>query len=334
MAVLVAVLGTTGIGLLRARAALVVNTNVASIEAQRQLSATQAALQRSFERISSGLRVNSAADDAAGLAVSERMRPSVPSLVQASRNAQDGISLLQMVESAYSEVAGILDRMRELATQAANGGTITEGERDSLDTEYEQLREEIERVTREKKTKQSGIKLKKGKATKKAAAKIAPELASSRSIFQQSLKHIRIEVRRTSIDDFDDVVDEILRTTERSRTQIVAMMRQLLDALEREDQKAQELIQELESIQAENARWNESLPSRSSQPSSTSSVSFLSSSAASFISSSASVSSSSSDVSSSVEKQEVQSSSKEWPSAASVSSQESSISSAKSVYSK
>ena len=98
-----------------------VNTNVASLNAQRNLSNTTDRLARSLERLSSGLRITRASDDAAGLAISERFRADVRSLTQAQRNANDGISLLQIAEGALNESSGILIRMRELAVQSANG---------------------------------------------------------------------------------------------------------------------------------------------------------------------------------------------------------------------
>ena len=105
-----------------------VNTNVASINAQRNLVNTTVQLNRSLERLSSGLRINRAADDAAGLAISERFRADIRGLAQAQRNANDGVSLLQVAEGALNETSGILVRLRELAVQSANG-TLGPGER-------------------------------------------------------------------------------------------------------------------------------------------------------------------------------------------------------------
>ncbi len=122
-----------------------VNTNVASLNAQRNLSNATEQLNRSFDRLSSGLRITRAADDAAGLAISERFRADVRSLQQAQRNANDGISLLQIAEGALNESSGILIRMRELAIQAANG-TLGSAERATLDQEFQDLIAEIDRV--------------------------------------------------------------------------------------------------------------------------------------------------------------------------------------------
>jgi flagellin len=122
-----------------------VNTNVSSINAHRNLSNTTANLQRSLERLSSGLRITRAADDAAGLAISENFRADIRSLQQAQRNGLDGVSLLQVAEGALNESSGILIRMRELAVQSANG-TLGTNERNALNTEFTALRSELSRI--------------------------------------------------------------------------------------------------------------------------------------------------------------------------------------------
>ena len=122
-----------------------VNTNIASMTAQRNLGAITGRLQGNFARLSSGLRIATAADDAAGLGISERMRAQVRSLGVAGRNAQDGVSLAQTAEGAMQEVSNNLSRMRELAVQAANG-TLTTADRATLDTEYQELISEIDRI--------------------------------------------------------------------------------------------------------------------------------------------------------------------------------------------
>jgi flagellin len=126
-------------------AALNLQTNVASLSAQRNLQRNEHSLMTSMSRLSSGLRINMAADDAAGLAISEKLRASVRGLGQAQRNANDGVSLLQTAEGALNEVSDMLIRIRELAVQSANG-TLGDGERVSLHDEFRQLREEINRI--------------------------------------------------------------------------------------------------------------------------------------------------------------------------------------------
>jgi len=125
--------------------AIIINTNVASLNAQRNLNKSQHGLQRSMQRLSSGLRINSAKDDAAGLAISDRMTAQVRGLNQAARNAQDGISLAQTAEGALDETTNLVQRMRELSVQAAND-TNTTTDRKSLDDEFQQLKSEITRI--------------------------------------------------------------------------------------------------------------------------------------------------------------------------------------------
>ncbi|WP_019141155.1 flagellin [Noviherbaspirillum massiliense] len=123
----------------------VINTNIASLNAQRNLSTSQSSLNTSIQRLSSGLRVNSAKDDAAGLAISERMNAQIKGMNVAIRNANDAISLSQTAEGALGKVGDSLQRMRELAVQAANG-TNDSGDLSNLDAEYKQLSEEVSRV--------------------------------------------------------------------------------------------------------------------------------------------------------------------------------------------
>jgi flagellin len=122
-----------------------VNTNVESLNAQRNLSKSQASLSNSMQRLSSGLRINSAKDDAAGLAITDRMTAQIRGMNQAARNANDGISLAQTAEGALSEVTNILQRMRELSVQSANASN-SDADRSSLNSEFAQLKEEIDRI--------------------------------------------------------------------------------------------------------------------------------------------------------------------------------------------
>ncbi|MDZ5457243.1 flagellin N-terminal helical domain-containing protein [Azohydromonas lata] len=122
-----------------------VNTNIASLNAQRNLQGNQGAVATSMQRLSSGLRVNSAKDDAAGLAIAERMNSQVRGMNQAVRNSNDGISMTQTAEAALGKVGDSLQRMRELAVQSANDSNNT-SDRDSLDKEFGELAKEIQRV--------------------------------------------------------------------------------------------------------------------------------------------------------------------------------------------
>jgi flagellin len=125
--------------------ALVIQTNTSALSAQKNLYTNQKALAQSFNRLSSGFRVNTAADDAAGLAVSEGMKSQIRSYTVAERNAADGISMAQSAEGALGEVHGILGRMRELAMQSANG-SLADSDRSYLDTEFTALKAEVTRI--------------------------------------------------------------------------------------------------------------------------------------------------------------------------------------------
>ncbi|WP_350281813.1 flagellin [Nitrosomonas sp.] len=145
--------------------AQVINTNIASLNAQRNLNTSQSALSTALERLSSGLRINSAKDDAAGLAISERMTAQIRGLNQAARNANDGISLAQTAEGALGEIGNNLQRIRELAVQSRNA-TNSIDDREALQKEVAQLKSEIDRVATQ--TSFNGTKLLDGSFSNKA----------------------------------------------------------------------------------------------------------------------------------------------------------------------
>ena len=142
--------------------AATINTNIASINAQRNLALSGQSLNTTMQRLSSGLRVNSAKDDAAGLAIAERMNTQVKGMTVASRNANDGISLAQTTEGALGKIGDMLQRMRELAVQAGNA-TNSKSDREALQAELRQLRDEVDRVA--KTTSFNGAKLLDGSFT-------------------------------------------------------------------------------------------------------------------------------------------------------------------------
>jgi flagellin len=125
--------------------AITIQTNISSLETQKSLNKTQSALNKNFSRLSSGYRINTAADDAAGLAISESMKIQIRSYVVAERNANDALSMTQTAESVLGEMSDILGRMRELAMQGANG-SMTDVDRGYLDTEFTALKEEMSRI--------------------------------------------------------------------------------------------------------------------------------------------------------------------------------------------
>ncbi|MBD3221525.1 flagellin FliC, partial [bacterium] len=123
-----------------------INTNVASINTQRHLYNSTVSFQKSMEKLASGLRINRAADDAAGLAISEGLKADIRTLTQAARNASDGISLVQTAEGALDEVSNILLRMKELSEQSL-GGTLSAAQQGYLDSEFTELKNEITRIS-------------------------------------------------------------------------------------------------------------------------------------------------------------------------------------------
>jgi flagellin len=133
-----------------------VNTNIASVNAQRNVANVTTRLSRNYQRLSTGLRIASAADDSAGLAISERLRAQVRSLGQAARNANDTISLVQVGEGALNEVSNILIRLRELAIQSANGASSNQ-DRGTIKEEFDSLVNEINRIAQS--TDFNGVKL-------------------------------------------------------------------------------------------------------------------------------------------------------------------------------
>jgi len=123
-----------------------IRTNATSLQAQRNLGNAQKSLTRNIERLSSGLRINSAADDAAGLSITSKLDAQVKGIRQSSRNAHDAISLIQTAEGALGEVNGVLTRMRELAVQGSNSGNLTSNERNHIDQEFQLLESELNRI--------------------------------------------------------------------------------------------------------------------------------------------------------------------------------------------
>src|SRR3990172_5097012 len=126
--------------------AMIINTNGSALNAQRNLAITNEKMSKTLEKLSSGLRINRAADDAAGLAISEKMRAQVRGMQQGMRNAQDGVSMLQTAEGALNEVHNILQRLRELSVQAGNT-TLSSSDRTAIGDEMVALRSEVDNIS-------------------------------------------------------------------------------------------------------------------------------------------------------------------------------------------
>ncbi len=201
-----------------------INTNIASLTAQRALSGITDRLAVTYKRLATGLRINTAADDAAGLAISERLRAQVRSLQQAQRNAQDGISLAQTGEGALNEVSNILIRLRELGVQAANG-SVSSQDRRTLDEEFQQLVDEVDRIGRA--TEFNGIKLLDGSSSNvqfqvgigislgvdTLAATLAPMLATGLGI--DVLGITNVGAATTALAALDSAIDSVSRLRSR-----------------------------------------------------------------------------------------------------------------------
>src|SRR6478672_3709677 len=127
---------------------LQINTNIAAMNSYRNLASTQSAMSKSLEKLSSGLRINRAADDAAGLAISEGLRAQIGGTKQAIRNAQDGISVAPTADGALTETTSILQRMRDLAVQSANGGSVDDNAKAASQKEFAQLQTELDRIAK------------------------------------------------------------------------------------------------------------------------------------------------------------------------------------------
>jgi flagellin len=143
-----------------------VNNNIAAFNAYRNLNVTDGAMGKSLEKLSSGLRINRAADDAAGLAISEGLRSQIGGLKVAVRNAQDGISVVQTAEGALTETHSILQRMRDLAVQASNDGAVTDSDKLKADEEFQALAKELDDIA--SKTTFNGTKLLNGSYSSKS----------------------------------------------------------------------------------------------------------------------------------------------------------------------
>lgn len=209
-----------------------ISTNVSSLNAQRNLANSSKSLDTSYTRLASGLRINSAKDDAAGLQISNRMTAQINGLDQGNRNANDGISMAQTAEGAMEEVSGMLQRIRTLAQQSANGTNSTD-DRTALGAEVTQLKTEIDRISKD--TTFAGTKLFDGTATNTFSFQVGPDGDSQTISFDLS----KIEVtslKSAATLDVDDVansqqtmkdVDEMLKVVDSKRAELGAVQNRL-----------------------------------------------------------------------------------------------------------
>lgn len=188
-----------------------IGTNIAALSSQRQLQKTQGDVQKTFQRLASGNRITSAGDDAAGLSISENLHAQVRSLKQAERNANDGISLVQVAEGGLSEIGNILIRLRELSIQAASD-TIGDRERGFIDREYQSLKAEVDRIAQV--TNFNGTPLLSGTAEKdnleiQVGARNAEADRISFSVNEYNVTTSALEVESVSAMTIDEARDSI-----------------------------------------------------------------------------------------------------------------------------
>ena len=213
-----------------------INNNLMAMNTHRQLGMANAAGSRSMEKLSSGYRINRAGDDAAGLSISEKMRGQIRGLTQASRNAQDGISLIQTAEGALNETHAILQRMRELVVQAGNAGTLASEDLQAIQDEIEQLSGEIGGIA--SRTQFNGKALLDGTATS-LAFQIG---ANSGQVFTMSIANMgatALSINAISVSNFEDgalinTIDEAIKAAV-SYTHLDVYKRQVVDITESTD---------------------------------------------------------------------------------------------------
>jgi flagellin len=211
---------------------LTVNTNVYSINAQKNLSRVTDRLAGNYRRLSSGLRIASAADDAAGLAISERFRAQIRSLQRAQLNANDGISIVQTAEGALNEVSSMLVRMRELAIQA-NNGSVSGADKDSLQLEFSSLISEIDRIAQA--TKFNNVQLLDG-TTSTMTLQVGEGITSNVDTITLSLSNLRTATLGIDSSDIGSsgsattaitAIDTAIDTVTSARGQFGAVMNRL-----------------------------------------------------------------------------------------------------------
>ena len=215
-----------------------INTNVQSLAAQRNLGQSNMAQKASLEHLSSGSRINKAADDAAGLAISEKMRAGIRSLGQGIRNANDGISLIQTAEGGMNEVGNILVRFRELSMQAASD-TVGDSERGFIDKEMQQLKGEVSRIS--KSTEYNGTKLLNGEG-KDLDIQVGLNNRPDEDRFSFSLANANVSAERLGVSSLTAVtkedaqnnlaiVDEALKNVADNRSSMGALQNRLQSAV-------------------------------------------------------------------------------------------------------
>ena len=207
-----------------------INHNLFALDAQRNLTLTQMSLSKSVERLSSGLRINRAADDAAGLSISEKLRAQVKGLAQASRNAQDAISMIQTAEGGLNEVHAMLQRMRELAVQASND-TLSDADRANINSELQQLLAEVNHIGDS--TEFNGKKLLDGSLTTTGTGPANFQIGATASdAITVEFKNVKIDTTANGADTAMDALNTALSNFNATSGQTVANAQALITAVD------------------------------------------------------------------------------------------------------
>ena len=217
-----------------------INTNIMALNAQNMLAGNQGGVQKSINKLSSGLRINSAADDAAGLAISEKMRSQIRGLDQAESNAQDGISLIQTAEGALQQTTDILQRMRELVIKSENSGVLSEEDKTAIDVEMKELTTEIDRIA--KSTSFNGKTLLKGDFDgSDADKKVLNFKIGANTVTDDTLKvtignmtstALTVNAITSTTDKALDKIDEAIATVSAQRAKLGAVQNRMEYAIE------------------------------------------------------------------------------------------------------
>jgi len=216
-----------------------INTNVMALNASNMLAGNQSGVQKSINKLSSGLRINSAADDAAGLAISEKMRSQIRGLNQAESNAQDGISLIQTAEGALQQTTDILQRMRELVIKAENTGVLSDEDKIAIDTEMTELSGEIDRIA--KSTSFNGKTLLDGKYTGETGKLKLNFKVGANTLKEDTLEvtignmdATTLKVKNIKADDVDvlGTIDAAIQTVSSQRAKLGAAQNRMEYAIE------------------------------------------------------------------------------------------------------
>ncbi|MBP3889442.1 MAG: flagellin [Cellulosilyticum sp.] len=225
---------------------MIINHNMSAINAQRQMYKTSTAQAKATEKLSSGLRINRAGDDAAGLAISEKMRGQISGLNQASRNAQDGISLIQTAEGALDETHSMLQRMRELSVQASNG-TYTTKDRANIQAEISQLQTEITEIT--KKSEFNTKKLLNGSLNKGVKFQVGANSGQTITVSIAKMTASALKVSTTNVSASTQTkasasiknIDDAINTVSEQRAKLGAVQNRLEHTIANVDNSAENL---------------------------------------------------------------------------------------------